>query len=312
MKTPKQHSAAIFLAAQLIILSNATHGQRIPTIFPTAILKSVVEIDTQDQSGQFRVHGTGFMVGRTITRGTNSTKAIFLVTAKHVLSDWTLDKPSNPSLVSSLRVHCYTGDLKPIEFAINPKAVDPGQFVCFHPDDKVDVAMIVLATSFMPSSNIFYLDQSMLLGYNGTNRLGGCSDTNLFQTGVQVFAVGYPYGVASDSENLPLAMPAWVSSTPGKEFATHVGTNELRGKIICLGGVVTYGNSGGPVFIPPQVIPVSAGLLITEPWVIGICSSGAPSLSFAYSSDYILQLMDAFEQRIVDVRNDGATFVRRE
>jgi hypothetical protein len=86
---------------------------------------------------------------------------------------------------------------------------------------------------------------------------------------------------------------------------------DLLGKYILVDGQIVGGNSGGPVILPADFkIWVENGQLkwlnnAQDNFVIGIVSqSGNAGLSVVFSTDYILDLVNAFEKRIISVESN--------
>lgn len=134
--------------------------------------------------------------------------------------------------------------------------------------------------------------------------------------GSQVFALGYPAGVSSLKNNYPLAKTGYLASLPGEEFEIQLvpPTNHFSGKVYLVDGLIVGGNSGGPVILPSTLKFLSRkdGQLSwltnpTENYVIGLVSQTVQGgLSLVYSSDYIRDAIEIFENRVA--RIDGNVF----
>jgi len=278
----------------------------IQTRIPEDYLKSTVEIDAITPKGP--ALGTGFFVSKDISRNGQHSRIYFLVTNKHMVSDWDI-LGEGTTLYKSLIIHYYTSNMQPATLSLDPTLADFSFLVYLHPNPMVDVVMIALCNEFVPTVAPGSFDVSCLMTFAGTNLSGlNGGDTNILALGTQAFALGYPQGITSANNHYPIAKAVWVSSLPGREFELNLFSRsgkmvDFKGKVYLLDGQTTGGNSGGPVVIPQySAVRVSAtnttGICV-ENWIIGIFSQGGPaSLGMAYSSDYILELINAFEKRV--------------
>lgn len=280
-----------------------------------SILKAIVKvISSSKQSGQ-NFTGTGFLVSQEVKQGTNQRRFVYLITNKHMVSDWDLSDGSITHYYSEISVFFYrnanqTGaTYRPLIINI----VDPsGQLlsskVAVHPNPLIDVAIVRLDQELDPANklDLVSFDRSFLIPFNNTVNWAGMGD--------QVFALGYPLGISSLTNNYPIAKAGYIASVANQEFKIdipiqnrvgHPVVAKIEGKFVVVDGLIVPGNSGGPVIIPAETkVRVDPGTkqfqYTTEPtrnFVIGMVSMalGGSGLTVVVSSDYILELLDKLQ-----------------
>jgi hypothetical protein len=141
--------------------------------------------------------------------------------------------------------------------------------------------------------------------------------SHLVGIGDQVYALGYPMGIASLRTSHPIAKSGYIATEPGKQFTLEIPcqsrsntlvNSRIDGKLLVVDGLIVPGNSGGPVILPSELKvrrePDSNQLQFadkqTQNYVIGIVSMGlgASGLTLVYSSDYILELIENFVRKL--------------
>jgi Trypsin-like peptidase domain len=277
-----------------------------------SVLKSVVKIVSTFGSGKASI-GTGFLASRVVEKATGSERQIYLVTNKHVVSDWDLSDGTISRYSQAIDVYFYrtsdaTGAMfKPRTIQIsdaNGKRISSKLAV--HPDSAIDVAVVLLKDELAPDNKIDLasFDKSSFVSFAHCINFAGVGD--------QVFALGYPLGISSLTTNLPIAKAGYIASVPGQEFKIDVPTinragnrviANLQGKYLVVDGLIVRGNSGGPVVIPaetkvridPQTKQFQLASKPTKNFVVGMVSTalGGSGLTIVVSSDYILELIDA-------------------
>ncbi len=269
------------------------------------VLKATVKIETP--SGDF---GTGFIVSKPAK---DDSHYFFLVTNKHLVGKYLLFDGIIKDYYDFITISCYKKDksiqrinipLKNSEGKINSLKVFP------YPKPHIDIVLISIADDLekVPDLDKFSFD----LSYFATNEV--LKKWNI-DIGDQVFALGYPYNIYSQSNYYPIAKSGYISSKIGEELfikVPHKDENdetifrELKGKIILLDGTLVPGNSGGPIIIPRgrrerSKVGTDDVELTTKSipnLVIGIQSQSylKASVSVAFSSEYILELVDMIFQ----------------
>jgi len=232
-----------------------------------------------------------------------------------MLSDWTLADGNISKFNKYIKVYFYSNDPNKTE-PINPIQIflqsDEGnlinQKVEMHKDDLVDVAIVYLNKDLEGIKNIEVpsFDISYLRPFDSITSM-------YFNIGSQVFVLGYPYGITSLKNNLPIAKFGFIASTPGEIFSlkflvpNRKGIKEivqLTGKLLIIDGLIVPGNSGGPVILPsiiktrinPDTQQWEYMTKPTENLVVGVLAGGFDSsgLSYSYSSDYVVETINQF------------------
>lgn len=75
------------------------------------VLRNIVKIETFSELKKELSYGTGFIVSREITVGSGNGRFTFLVTNKHMVSDWTLADGSIAKFNKYLDVHFYRTEI---------------------------------------------------------------------------------------------------------------------------------------------------------------------------------------------------------
>ncbi len=279
------------------------------------VLPIVVKIETCSEREKKPIMGTGFIVSREVKFASETKRVLFLVTNKHMISDWTLADGVIKDLNKYLQVHFYRTDFSPehptqsLRIELYDKEGRPDdKKVQTHPNPSVDVAVVFLQDDLTKAKDISApsFDVSFLLPFQRIT-------SHYVNIGSQVFVIGYPRGITSLRNNYPLVKFGYIASTPGEEFAIEISAPDRRGvqkkvsltgKLLVIDGLIVPGNSGGPVVlssgVKTRINPESKRWEhMTEPsknLVIGVLAGGFGSsgLSYTYSSDYIVQTIDDF------------------
>lgn len=295
-------------------LASPALAQEEPGAVKTAVLRAVVLARTApDPNGQRRL-GTGFLVSDVRPDTAPPLRRTFLVTNKHMLGDWNPADGDIKTPHPSIDVCFYTASGPPnppckwltISLVTAAGLLDSRK-VKLHPIAVADVAAVEIGADVAGDQDLddFSFDRSYLLQFN---RLPAF----YLGLGDQVFALGYPAGVRSLTNNYPVAKAGYLAALPGEElevetnWKSRAGTMQkvvIRGKLVLVDGLIVPGNSGGPLVmisgIRPRVNDKGVLAFLSKPLenlVIGIVSSGlSPSgLTVVYSSDYVLEVVDAF------------------
>lgn len=279
-------------------------------------LLNVVKIETFSELQRRKVTGTGFLISREVRSGTTDGKALFLVTNKHLVSDWTLADGTITRFNRYITVNFHRNDpygerIQPVKI---PLCNDQGQaiprMVETHEDGLVDIAIVSLNKHVQDVKNI------PVTGFKVSYLLPFDSISSNIKKGSQVCILGYPLGITSIQNTMPVAKFGFIASPLGEEVSLtfksknrkrHKVPVQLTGKLVILHGPISPGNSGGPVVLPSafktRINPLTQRReYMTRPadnLVIGILSggSGSSGLNYVYSSDYIIETLDRFFQK---------------
>lgn len=276
------------------------------------ILRAVVKIRSNPGGWQLsQTLGTGFLLS--ITGESATERHLFLVTNKHVISDWTLADGTIQNYSPTLDITLYGGPggaFTPITVPLTDGSGQPiERRLLVSSDDTVDVALVYLneiPVPIGPSLSYNSFDLSFFLRFENIQ-------PHLTGLGDQVYALGYPMGITSLTTSYPIAKSGYIASIPGQLFSIDIPdksrsgvnvTKRLDGRILVVDGLIVPGNSGGPVVTPHEIKirrdPATNQLQFVERqlenWVVGIVSRGLgpTGLTLVYSSDYILDLAEAF------------------
>ena len=277
------------------------------------VLPIVVKIETVSQLSKKNSSGTGFLVSREVISGSNTGRAYFLVTNKHMVSDWTLSDGSISKFNEFIDVHFYNSNMAAINQPTRIDLLDQkgdirSNVVYVHPGKTIDLVIIFINSALkdLSSLNLSAFDVSFLRPFTAITSMH-------FNIGSQVFVLGYPFGITSLGTNYPVAKFGFIAATPGEAFSINIkdtnrarikSTVRLEGKLLIIDGLIVPGNSGGPVLLPSVIkTRINPETGKWEHWtkpsdnqVIGILSGnfGPSGLSFSFSSDYIVEAIDNF------------------
>jgi hypothetical protein len=277
------------------------------------VLELVVKIETFSEREKKPITGTGFIVSRETKLSSGSERITFLVTNKHMLSDWTSADGTITNFNKYLQIHFYRVDSSP-ENPTHPLKIDLcdthgrviDEKVQVHSNPLVDVAIVILNNDLSQTKGlrVSSFDVSFLLPF-------GKITAHHFDIGSQVFVLGYPLGITSLRSSYPIAKFGYMSSIPGEEFSIKLKATDrkgvpkevkLEGKLLIIDGLIVGGNSGGPVILPsviktrinPETQHWERSTKPSENLVIGVLAGGfeQSGLSYVYSSDYIIETID--------------------
>jgi S1-C subfamily serine protease len=280
------------------------------------VLPTIVKIETISQLSKKQISGTGFVVGREIVTGSSTRRAYFLVTNKHMVSDWTLSDGNISNFNKFVDVYFYDSGQIAQKQPTRINLLDQqGHFranvIYAHPDNSVDIAIIFINAALQDISGLDLpaFDVSFLCPFKAITSIN-------FNIGSEVFVLGYPLGITSLKTHYPIAKFGFIAATPGEEFAINVKDISragrimdvrLTGKLLIIDGLIMPGNSGGPVVLPSVIkTRINQETGRWEHWtkpndnqVIGILSGnfGHSGLSYSFCSDYIVEAIDKFLSR---------------
>jgi len=258
--------------------------------------------------------GTGFIVSFQVIARRETTRENFLVTNKHIMSNWSpIDSIATqrvPYIDVTFPSKLLSQNAKPqtrrIPLLNTIGATSNGVFL-EHTAANVDLCIVFLGHEITSDTSIWItsFDMNMLMPFDSI-----CGW--LFNIGSKVFILGYPDGVTSLRTSSPIAKSGYLASIPGEELAIKIkDTNSvgyltskvLQGKLLIVDGLIVKGNSGGPVILPSILktrIDSSGGWQFwnkaSDNFIIGILSGslGESGLSYVYSSDYLVEAIESF------------------
>jgi len=302
MDSHKHNCITVVLIFFGIVCILATATASYGAIIENAVLDSVVQIITPTNET-----GTGFLIG--------DQKTVFLVTNKHMLGCWNPVDGKITLINDWITVRLYrkkSGASGPVLDVRVPLKNSDGLLdtsqVASHPDSTVDVVVVRLEQSILKTKGLEEISQMRNLSRDYFKSFDSLPD-GFTEIGSLVFALGYPLGITSKLTNRPVAKAGYIASVPGQELALNTkwktcdgkeGSVIVKGKLFLIDGLIVPGNSGGPVLLPAGQSfgqDSTSGLfqmrMTQNNRIIGIVSSGlGPSgLTFAYSSDYIDELI---------------------
>lgn len=283
----------------LALLTNQLNAQDSLGRIDETFLKAVVNIIKPTSKKDSNQTGTGFLI--TYTKG--GIQDVALVTNKHMIGEWDLNRPFSPANRIIINLYGENESVVPIDILIKGN-----KNVHLHPNPKVDVAIVTLGSYFDYDSTKYptRLHTNFLLSIDSfkTENIG---------FGSQVFAIGYPANIMIAGSNQAIAKSGYISSSINGKLRVNLTTPNLlgrqtttspEGKFYLVDGLIIGGNSGGPV-VKPRDITVSfdKGVIKYKPpansnRVLGIVSSiitnkeGNTGIAIIYSADTILEIMN--------------------
>lgn len=203
---------------------------------PKVLLYSTVYI-----KNSFGNVGTGFLIAKNVKE---SKQGVFLITNKHILR-----KNGNGEFTKFIEVRFYAKNQgKSVEWVRIPILLDDGRFTYFvfmHPQEEVDVVGILMSPfikQFQDKLNFTKLGEDLILSREVAQK-------KLIDAGEDLLILGYPGGIFSENNFLPLVKNGLLASSSSEDLYLKLGTKEINGKIYLIEGSLFGGNSGGPVFV---------------------------------------------------------------
>jgi hypothetical protein len=273
------------------------------------LLKSIVRISSASGSG------TGFIIARECIKDTTKYGIIFLITNKHVISNWSIVDSGITSYYNPLTINftSHRGLKTQNVNILDKKNRIDSQRVMLHPRQEIDVALVVVSGEFIDTGlNNVALPMNALVPFNELTNIN-------ISIGEQIYAAGFPLDIYSTTNYYPIIISGHVSTLPGEVIKLRnemenrhgrISKYEIEGKLLLIDGMLIFGNSGGPVFAPVgiNINPSSKGKMNIKPiphnYIVGIMSSSmvrhdgqniySANLNFVYSSDYIIELIEMY------------------
>ncbi|MDD5197630.1 MAG: serine protease [Candidatus Gracilibacteria bacterium] len=226
------------------------------SFFPKEFLNSVVSISQQiktlDQEGTekliYNIIGTGFLFGKVQSDGKYS---VYLVTNKHVVKNQTGE------LYVSIRKKDGTFQKIKLLTSENGKSL-----FFYHSKDAIDIAV----TRF---TNIGFIQEEQIYFFQSDKNTYSKSllISNNIGEGDGVFVFGYPASLTGNSE-FPVVRQGIIAQI--KPYYENSKTDYI------IDAFTFPGNSGGPIFIKPEIYSVGKTSINNESRLIGILKSYIP------------------------------------
>ena len=292
-------------------------------LFDPEIVTRVVKIETFSEVSQKKISGSGFILSQKLV--TPLIRVFFLITNKHLVSDWQPSDLTVNRYNNYLDVYFYGNDATVLA---HPKRIPlfdtDGNFrddiVHVHDDASVDIAVIYLHEDLSSTDGIALdaFDSNYLKPFNTITDSG-------IARGDRVLVLGHPQETPSTANGLPVATVGFLASVPG-DMATitspckarkneNTGVLDQSGKIMIIEGLTGPGKRSGPVILPsvmttqtdPDTKTVHHQAETDGNMVIGILSGGfgERGLSYGFSSDAIMEVIFQF------LENRGVTRLPR-
>lgn len=307
----------IFFVATLALAVSACASDR----FDSTLLKVVLRIETTPNiSGDYEI-GTGFLLGSK----DDGSGRVFLVTNKHMIGDWNYASGDFHAYHPWLNVFFYrkgsSESYRATRVDLLKQSVLDSTRVHLHPSPRVDLVLIDVTDKLQAANE--QIDSTSF----GPSYLVPFAKVKDWQTdiGDAVIALGYPLGIRSLKNNYPIAKLGYLASSPGEEVSIPIKLFDranvpteitLDGKFLVVDGLITNGNSGGPVVLvgglrtrrDPQTNQLQFLTSPIQNYVIGVVSMGlGGGLTAVVSSDYLLELLQSASEAHLTVQDSKQT-----
>jgi len=245
-------------------------------LLPKDFLDSVVSIGVA-QEGKFKALATGFLLGFRAGEVDQEGKApykIFLITNRHVfLNCERVDLRFNLTQSGSRTYNLILEDEK------------GNKRWLAHPNEKVDVAAININVNKLTQDGIhFSIVKDDNVAYLDTIRNEGISQ------GDGVFVLGFPMGLAGKDKNYAIVRGGVIA-----RLDDEITNSEYE---FLIDSAVFPGNSGGPVFLKPEISSLQGTKPVGRAYLIGVVKGYIPYEEVAISEQ-------TRQPRIVFVENSG-------
>lgn len=249
-------------------------------LLPKQSLDSVVSIGVE-KDGKFIALATGFLLGFQAGEADKEGKApfkIFLITNRHVFADL-------KQVV--LRFNLTQSGSRTYNLILENEKGNK-QWLA-HPNEKVDVGAININPNQLIQDSIHYdFIRDSDVAYLDTIRNEGISQ------GDGVFVLGFPMGLAGKEKNYAIVRGGVIARLDDEIINSE---NEFL-----IDSTVFPGNSGGPVFLKPEIMSLQGTKAVSKAYLIGVVKSYIPYEEVAISEQ-------TKRPRIVFVENSGISGV---
>jgi S1-C subfamily serine protease len=235
----------------------------------------------QPPQDRWTTTGTGFFYGAVINPNEEpNSYRTFLVTAKHVVQshiDKTLD----------IRVRVNSSDVnKPVRDFNLPRVVGGPSNWFFHPNTKIDVAIIRINWDFLKENSI---EPSFFTDNRTASNRATLVDRQV-AAGDAIFVLGFPMGLTGEQRNYVVVRLGCIARI--SEMLDGATSDFL------IDAFVYPGNSGGPVILRPEIIAIEKTKSQPTATLIGLVSNYLPYEDVAVS-------LQTNKPRIIFQENSG-------
>lgn len=245
-------------------------------------LDTVVAIEVQQEDSTFKCIATGFLcgflTGKKNEKGENLYR-IFLVTNRHVFNKKTLVYLRFNFQEEARR---YPLPLTLPNGDINWEA---------HIDEKIDLAVTPINANKLKEEGVTY----SFVNEENMAFMRTIDEEGISQ-GDGVFVLGYPMGKAGLNKNYAIVRGGIIARLDNEIIAEEHG--------FLIDALIFPGNSGGPVFLKPEIASIEGTKAVNNSYLLGVIKSYIPYSETAYS----LQT-DPPTPRIQFVENSGLAHV---
>lgn len=251
-------------------------------LIPKSFLDSVVAIELPSNDGEFSCIATGFLCGFPLCKKNDKGEdlfKLFLLTNRHVFR--------NKKSVF-LRFNTKESSERYFLPLVNEKGEETWST---HPHPSVDLGIVPVNASQLSKDNIdfkFIPEQNM--AFSDVIR-----DVGIAQ-GDNIFVLGYPMGLVGNIKNYAILRGGIIARIDDEIIEKEHG--------FLIDASVFPGNSGGPVFLKPEVVSIVGTKAVQKAYLLGVVKSYIPYTERAYS----LQ-SDPPQPRIEFMENSGLAFV---
>lgn len=229
-------------------------------LIPSDFYNSVVSIEAPSDENEFRCIATGFLCGFIVgkdKKGQDLYK-IFLVTNRHVFRGQKLVYLRFNTSDSSKRY--------PL-----PLINKMGEEIwSSHPQPAVDLGVVPIAANKLKDDGIDYsFVPEQHIALTDTIRKEG-----IFP-GDGVYVLGFPMGIAGNLRNYVIVRGGTIARIDDEIIEVEHG--------FLIDAMVFPGNSGGPVFLKPEIASIQGTKAVNNAYLLGVVKSYIPYTETAYS-----------------------------
>lgn len=250
METRTHYTKFVFLTILLMIVRGLNGQEKKQELFESfkstvVLIENIEHHPSQSNLVKFNPHGTGFVVA-------DVSLGRFLVSNKHVFTN-----------KDTIALMIYSGRETSSPIQILPLKDNKGKNLWIgHPDPNVDIAVLKMdSIEYFLNNSIS--DHSSFYGGIGIIPLSIFADDSLVYEGDDVYILGYPFGLRTYNNSIPVWRKGIIALKPTSDFL--IAGNENIGKnIYIIDTHILGGSSGSPVFLNKVKQNYSSGYLITE------------------------------------------------